>query len=90
MPAQRPPPQQPASGPRSEPARDPTRRDQDMAYIDAGMRAREANSIELPELPTPPKFNSWQSAVRRSVAATSTSSQHTLSWVMTVERSKPS
>eukprot|EP00971_Amphidinium_carterae_P084216 1667222-Amphidinium_carterae.1 len=80
MPAQMPPPHQHASGPKGEPARDPTRRDHDMVYIDAGVKAREANSIELPELPTSPELKSWRSAVRRLVAAASTSPQHAFRW----------
>eukprot|EP00971_Amphidinium_carterae_P024319 479996-Amphidinium_carterae.3 len=51
---------------------------------------REASSIELPELPTPPKFRSWRSAVRRVVVAASTQPQFAFQWLLEVEGMKPS
>eukprot|EP00971_Amphidinium_carterae_P187116 3713925-Amphidinium_carterae.1 len=44
----------------------------------------EASSIDLPELPTPPRFKSWRPAVRRVVAAASTQPQAALQWVLMV------
>eukprot|EP00971_Amphidinium_carterae_P305250 6065829-Amphidinium_carterae.1 len=46
---------------------------------------REASSIDLPELPTPPKFKSWRSAIRRVVAAASTQPQVAFQCVLMVE-----
>eukprot|EP00971_Amphidinium_carterae_P152823 3029203-Amphidinium_carterae.1 len=51
---------------------------------------REASSRDLPELPTPPKFKSWRSAIRRVVAAASTQPQAAFQWVLMVEGTKPS
>eukprot|EP00971_Amphidinium_carterae_P001733 34838-Amphidinium_carterae.1 len=46
---------------------------------------QEASSIDLPEPPTPPKFKSWRSAIRRVVAAASTQPQAAFQWVLMVE-----
>eukprot|EP00971_Amphidinium_carterae_P163345 3238876-Amphidinium_carterae.2 len=59
-------------------------------YQHGQSQPREASSIDLPELPTPPKFKSWRSAVRRVVAAASTQPQAAFQWVLVGEGMKPS
>jgi len=50
-------------------------------------KAKEADSIKIPQLPTAAQFKSWKNSIRSSVSSASNDPEAAFKWIMEVEKS---